>query len=820
MHETMQLRLTIQRETTFGRGDGLPGLIDAEVEHDFKTGLPFLHGRTLKGLLVEACANVLYALDAANAKGLDRLQGAAHFLFGRPGSTLDDDAQMQIGSARLSRLLREAIAHDVACGRLAPDAVLDTLTTLRRQTAINETTGAPDEGSLRTARVLRRDLTFYAPLIFVQEPDPDALALLAACARGVQRAGTTRTRGRGRLRVSLYDGASNLTLERREAAAEQLTQQHLKHFRDCVSSDAKRPKAPSQQAYDLPDKHTVESTTFRVRLRLEQPVLAVSVDGDPNSAVSYDFLPGSALRGALVARFLQRYPESRTTLATAPRTRSLFFDGSTRFLNAYPLAQDSYGDLHATQPVPLSWHVPKGIAQEIRDFALQDPDETEDEQWKRPGKPFVAQPTDQPLLQEAEHRVAVHHRRNRVAGRPLGEARRDLGDPGAIFRYDALAPAQMFEAMICCDRTEDADVLATLLRREDGKPISLCLGGARSAGYGLVQVVEDVERRSGPRHFQSDPMPNSEGLLVLVLESDALVRDEIGQHTTNPAVLVAAINRRLELDGAQRLTLDRAFVQGEVVGGFNRKWGLPMSQVLAARRGSVLVLRVPDERPDDFTARLKRLEAKGFGERRAEGFGQVRFLRDVFDPNTTIEIDQEEPETEHEPRATEDDPEAHKIAQHIVQRLLRRHLDLHLTQQVGLLKKKVLTPSRSQLARIRSAFRSALEYPPAQVDEGRQRLKDFLNALPANAREQLSRDRIGQDRSTLLCWLKQRASDKHTDVAHANIWTLLDTNLLRNLSTFQVGEAAQARLTDTLAYEYNLRLVCETLHRAARAKKN
>src|SRR5690606_33029012 len=37
-------------DTTFGRGEGTPGAVDVEVEHDF-AGLPMLGGKALRGLL-------------------------------------------------------------------------------------------------------------------------------------------------------------------------------------------------------------------------------------------------------------------------------------------------------------------------------------------------------------------------------------------------------------------------------------------------------------------------------------------------------------------------------------------------------------------------------------------------------------------------------------------------------------------------------------------------------------------------------------------------------------------------------------------------
>jgi len=44
---TYYLNFTLLSDTTFGRGEGVPGLVDEEVEHD-RYGLPYLRGRTLE----------------------------------------------------------------------------------------------------------------------------------------------------------------------------------------------------------------------------------------------------------------------------------------------------------------------------------------------------------------------------------------------------------------------------------------------------------------------------------------------------------------------------------------------------------------------------------------------------------------------------------------------------------------------------------------------------------------------------------------------------------------------------------------------------
>ena len=208
---TYYIHVKLLSDATFGRGDGVAGLVDQEVEHDPQTGLPFIRGRTLKGLLVEACADIFYALGENKTDALD---AAAAFLFGGPGSDLQSQAAMHLGPARLPRKLRQAVAADTAAGRLQPAEVLDALTAIRRQTAVDEQSGTPDDGSLRAMRVLLKDTELDAVLFFSQDPrktQTAALPLLAACVASLHRGGTGRNRGRGRLQARLFEEDANIT---------------------------------------------------------------------------------------------------------------------------------------------------------------------------------------------------------------------------------------------------------------------------------------------------------------------------------------------------------------------------------------------------------------------------------------------------------------------------------------------------------------------------------------------------------------------------------------------------------------------------------
>lgn len=216
----LYLHLKLKSDATFGRGDGIPGVVDEEVEHDSNTGLPFLRGKTLKGLLTEECANLLYALQASKPDLVkNKLEEAANYLFGQGGSGLHSQGHLRISAARLPESLRRAVEYEIQTNGLTSSQVLESLTAIRRQTAIEAQTGSAEIGSLRAIRVILRETEFVSELSQPDAVSNEALPLLAACAQMLHRAGTSRNRGRGRLRAWLAN-----------EEGENISQGHLEAF--------------------------------------------------------------------------------------------------------------------------------------------------------------------------------------------------------------------------------------------------------------------------------------------------------------------------------------------------------------------------------------------------------------------------------------------------------------------------------------------------------------------------------------------------------------------------------------------------------------
>ncbi|NJL06398.1 MAG: RAMP superfamily protein [Chloroflexaceae bacterium] len=211
------LTVNLESDATFGRGEGVAGLVDTEIEHD-PAGCPFVNGRTLKGWLVEAWLDIRHALPHS-------MDEEARRLFGQ-GS--DHQAELHIGAATLPPNLRAALHADVQRGTLQPADLLTVLTTIRRQTAVDHERDTPQTGSLRSLRALRRDTLLIAPLHFERDPAPTDLQLLAACALGVRRGGLGRNRGRGKLLLRLHDQQPTATAAAYGDAT--FTHQHFAQF--------------------------------------------------------------------------------------------------------------------------------------------------------------------------------------------------------------------------------------------------------------------------------------------------------------------------------------------------------------------------------------------------------------------------------------------------------------------------------------------------------------------------------------------------------------------------------------------------------------
>jgi CRISPR-associated protein Csx10 len=214
--KTYSLQLTCLSPVLIGSGEGFGAVIDADVVFD-EVGLPLIPAKRIKGCLLDAAHGVREMFTLAKVKYHLPLEE----VFGSPGQaqaapvyfsnlTLKEYAA---NNAWLSYFLHGRDPHAKVpryAGVLSRESIAAAFTELRQQTGIN-TQGVADEGSLRTLRVLKKNLTFSGEVLMEQENSAFLNTLLLAGAN-VRHIGTTRTRGLGEVRCVLLENGRELSV--------------------------------------------------------------------------------------------------------------------------------------------------------------------------------------------------------------------------------------------------------------------------------------------------------------------------------------------------------------------------------------------------------------------------------------------------------------------------------------------------------------------------------------------------------------------------------------------------------------------------------
>mgnify|MGYP005840318097 CR=1 FL=1 len=529
------------------------------------------------------------------------------------------------------------------------------------------------------------------------------------------------------------------------------------------------------------------------RVTLLEPLLATRIAGDPNSGVSYPYVLGSMIRGAIVAAYMKE--KALATLdAGAEEARRLFFDGRTRYLNAYPVDANRVRSL----PTPRSLFHVKGEETPIYDFALEVIDGVNDEKVQfvaaaRDAQPFCRIDDNDIFFIAPERRINVHTQRDRVKGRATEAS-------GAVFQYDALEEGQTFAGWVLVDVDADADLVSLLLRQ------IYRLGGSSNSGYGRVAVEVDAPQdvqvwREIPKKI--DPIKAGETFVVTLL-SDTLVRDpNTGQYTWD---LQPALQQLLgvDIDHIHLVASEeeqRSVWRLEEVGGFNRTWGLPLPQVQAIVGGSAFVFRARSPIPAQTIAGA---EWHGIGERRAEGFGRLAFNWQTEAQLTKVDPPKPRVLSQTMPQL---DGAAQVMAQWMAERMLRHELDRMLRKAInGIQLPEYLTISNAQLSRLRIIAREAL--PTGDLARLQKYLDENIKTR-RSVRDQFERTRLGQER--LSQWLEERLSQPIT------VWDKLGAQTLSKRIGANV--LVSTRGDEALAREYTIRLIDGVLAKLAKESR-
>ncbi|EFO81933.1 hypothetical protein OSCT_0082 [Oscillochloris trichoides DG-6] len=359
---------------------------------------------------------------------------------------------------------------------------------------------------------------------------------------------------------------------------------------------------------------------------------------------SLPYVPGAALFGAL-AQILEQRGELKIELL-----REVICH------NAYPAMQDDVW----SRPYPATALKPKGQPnahafdalvgrvcwEHMQPAALQFTTDTYQvaegcytftDTPNQAGYYHQGQLAERKVEQRVLTRVAINRRRGTAE-----DAR--LYSPLVLSEVTQGAPTQFLGTLVLPGE------LANLLAAQR----ILYLGGRQSSGLGKVQVcttqsqVEDaaaIKQRVGAltRRFQVQvqrydalhgehtPWPIDDGtIFTLNLLSDAILFQQ-GWLPTN--VIDAAMLRE---ETGIHATCIRAFTTPTMIGGWNVTWQKPKPTAIATALGSLFVFQANEPLSDSQYQALADLQARGIGERRQEGYGQIRICDEFHLLDETI----------------------------------------------------------------------------------------------------------------------------------------------------------------------------------------
>ena len=521
----------------------------------------------------------------------------------------------------------------------------------------------------------------------------------------------------------------------------------------------------------------MKALTFNIRLL--EPLLVNDISGgDPNSAIGFEFIPGSVIRGALIGKYLQGETKSSIDAEDA-EFRELFFDGAVRFLNAYPSNKDNSRSLST----PLSWHVEKGDPGNIiYDFAtgdFSDNGENDPERnWKKVSEPFCYlfenDEGEGIILYQPSNQVQIHiFRANR---------QRETAGESTIFRYQALEAGQDFSSVILAENELCFKKIKDLLT--EGATFNF--GKSHLASYGHVKINNiNICDNWGEYITVGDEEDNT---IVVTLLSDTLIRDKnTGAYSTN-------INSVL---GVESKSLKKAFVSTRIRGGFNNTWNLPLPQVLAIRAGSVFVY----EKSSELLDRLETLKITGIGEKRAEGYGRIAVN---WHQVNGIKAEKEEFKESTLPYEIKD-PDSLFLAKRMVNRMTKEKLDQYLIKAVNRLEiNKDSIPKKSQLSRMRVIVRRSLNENDLSM------VIDHMKKMKKTASDQFQNAQI--EGESLEQWIKALVLNPQS------VWDSKALQVHQN-NLPSLGKI-KSDLSDDLAREYTVRLIDAILHKASKEVNN
>ena len=218
--EKYTLKIKLLSDTIFSGGESIVSISDIDELYD-EYKIPYYKGKSIKGNIRESADLIVKNQKAFNEKKSDENREIVRTLFGKifdntnekKESYMDDQTQgvLKFENASLEDDIKENLKYLVDNDIISKEEVINSLTDIRYATKIDRKTGTEQNGSLRSMRVLNKDITFTSNIYSERELTEDELALLVCAVKTTRHLGTLRSRGKGNVECTLIPEKGSLS---------------------------------------------------------------------------------------------------------------------------------------------------------------------------------------------------------------------------------------------------------------------------------------------------------------------------------------------------------------------------------------------------------------------------------------------------------------------------------------------------------------------------------------------------------------------------------------------------------------------------------
>jgi CRISPR-associated protein Csx10 len=315
------------------------------------------------------------------------------------------------------------------------------------------------------------------------------------------------------------------------------------------------------------------------------PVIVSQTNATTNNHQCLDYIPGSAILGALAAQLY----------STLDRDDSwkMFHGGDVKFGPCYPA-----NNHQLTLPTPASWHTIKGrSATTMQHFdrsvivnqASLDFKRTDGIQYQQCREGYVSPTAASAIVNKA---IATKTAINNMTG---------IAEEGSLFSYSYIEPTQQFIGWIESENPTYIEKAHALLQG------TLSIGRSRNTEFGRVAI-----NFLGDMPISAPEVDKTHLTLWCLSDCECLNQQGIPTYVPELTTLIG--------EASGRLDAQRSFIRTTKVSRFNqRRQGLDSEQLLI-RKGSVLVYELSHPLTQE---QLISIEHNGLGINQHQGLGWV-----------------------------------------------------------------------------------------------------------------------------------------------------------------------------------------------------